>query len=142
MKTHALNEGNFIPVLGLETWKSREGDVYRAVGEGLPALSELRHSDVLVDWLGLLCCHLEETLLLSTGALPRNQTPEPSGHIKHCGRKALRRLEPSKDDRDKFRDLLELAYCAHAKLSPLITRGTNSIAAGSKSHRLTDLERP
>ena len=95
-----------------------------------------------MDQAGVSHRCFEEALRLSTVACPRNQTPEPSGHTKHCGRKALRRLEPSKDDRDKFRDLLELAYCAHAKLSPLITRGRNSIAAGSKSHRLTDLQRP
>jgi len=35
MKTFTLNDGNTIPAIGLGTWKSREGDAYRAVKEAL-----------------------------------------------------------------------------------------------------------
>jgi len=35
MKTVTLNDGNTIPAIGLGTWKSREGDAYRAVKEAL-----------------------------------------------------------------------------------------------------------
>ncbi|MEO0969844.1 MAG: aldo/keto reductase [Cyanobacteria bacterium J06639_18] len=35
MKTFTLNDGNAIPVFGLGTWKSSEGDAYRAVKEAL-----------------------------------------------------------------------------------------------------------
>lgn len=35
MKTVTLNDGNTMPALGLGTWKSREGDAYRAVKEAL-----------------------------------------------------------------------------------------------------------
>lgn len=35
MKTFTLNDGNAIPAFGLGTWKSREGDAYRAVKEAL-----------------------------------------------------------------------------------------------------------